>query len=171
MDITIITNLAEQLDVHLERYQSLIDFLNNERKYLLDLDLDGLLRTSQQKESLSMEIKESIDRLTESLTQASCMLGLDSSVTPTLAEIAALCPKPYDNRINDGSIKLARLKNIISMENEANRHFIEFSLNLINESLNYLTGADKIKADSYRQDGSKDKSLKKALPTKLSKEV
>jgi hypothetical protein len=171
MDITVIQNLAEQLDCHLERYQSLIDFLNTERHCLLSLDLEGLMQTSQHKEALARNIKDSIDRLIESLDRTALMLGLSSEQTPTLAEVASLCPRPYDNRINDGAIKLARLKNIIARENEANRHFIEHSLNLINESLNFLTGADQIKADSYRQDGSKDKSLKKALPTKLSKEV
>jgi flagellar biosynthesis/type III secretory pathway chaperone len=171
MDITIIQTLADQLDIHLERYQQLIDFLKEERHCLLGLDLDGLLKISQSKESLGSNIKESIDRLTESVSQTGLMLGLDPERTPTLAEVAALCPKPYDNRLNDGAIKLARLKNIISMDNQANRHFIEYSLNLINDSLNVLTGADQIKADGYRKDGSKDKSLKKALPTKLSKAI
>ncbi|MDR3134967.1 MAG: flagellar protein FlgN [Deltaproteobacteria bacterium] len=171
MDITIIQNLADQLDTHLERYQSLIDFLNRERECLLGLDLDGLLRITQSKETLANNIMDSIDKLTESLVQASLMLGMPPDQAPTLAEVASHCPKPFDNRINDGAIKLARLKNIIAMESAANRHFIEYSLGLINDSLNFLTGADQIKADSYRQDGTKDKSVKKALPTKLSKEV
>jgi hypothetical protein len=171
MDITVIQNLSEKLDSHLERYQFLIDFLNTERKCLLSLDLEGLMQTSKYKETLARNIMESIENLTESLARAGLMLGLDTDKPPTLAEVAALSPKPFDNRLNDGAIKLARLKNIIAMENEANRHFIEYSLGLINESLNFLTGADQIKADSYRQDGSKDKSVKKALPTKLSKEV
>ncbi|MDR1309069.1 MAG: flagellar protein FlgN [Deltaproteobacteria bacterium] len=171
MDITIIQNLADQLDGHLERYQSLIDFLDRERKCLLSLDLEGLLLTSQHKEGLARNIQDSILRLTESISQTALMLGLDDDPAPTLAEVAALCPRPFDNRINDGAIKLARLKNVIARENEANRHFVEQSLNLINESLNVLTGADQIKGDGYRQDGSKDKGLKKALPTKLSKEV
>ncbi|MDR2302471.1 MAG: flagellar protein FlgN [Deltaproteobacteria bacterium] len=171
MDLTIIENLANQLDIHLERYQKLIDFLNDERHCLLGLDLDGLLRISQHKERVATGITESIRQLTEYVDQASLMLGLPEDQTPTLAEVAALCPKPYDNRLNDGAIKLARLKNVISMENEANRHFIDYSLGLINESLNVLTGADQIKADGYQKDGKKDKSVKKALPTKLSKEV
>ncbi|MDR0620343.1 MAG: flagellar protein FlgN [Deltaproteobacteria bacterium] len=171
MDITLIQTLADQLDVHLERYQELIDFLNEERHCLLGLDLDGLLKISQSKESVAIGIKDSIEKLTENVSQAGLMLGLPDDRTPTLAEVAALCPKPFDNRINDGAIKLARLKNVISMENEANRHFIEYSLGLINDSLNVLTGADQIKADGYRKDGRKDKGVKKALPTKLSKEV
>jgi hypothetical protein len=129
------------------------------------------MATSQHKETLARNIQDSISRLTESLATASLMLGLDTEGPPTLAEVAALCPRPYDNVINDGAIKLARLKNVIARENEANRLFIEQSLNLINESLNVITGADQIKGDGYRKDGTKDKSLKKAFPTKLSKEV
>jgi hypothetical protein len=99
------------------------------------------------------------------------MLGIPTTPSPTLAEVASRCPRPYDNRINDGAIALARLKNIISRENEANRLFIEQSLSLVNESLNILTGADQIKSEGYRKDGTKDKSVKRSLPTKLSKEV
>jgi hypothetical protein len=171
MDITVIQNLAEQLDGHLERYQSLIDFLEYERKCLLSLDLEGLMTTSQHKEVLARNIQESISKLTDSLMVASLMLGLNTDPSPTLAEVAAQCPQPFDNMINDGAIKLARLKNIIARENEANKLFIEQSLNLINDSLNILTGADKIKGDGYRKDGSKDKGVKKSLPIKLSKEV
>ncbi|MDR1051238.1 MAG: flagellar protein FlgN [Deltaproteobacteria bacterium] len=171
MDITIIQNLAEQLDGHLERYQSLIDFLEVERKCLLTLDLEGLTATSRHKEVLAKNIRESILRLTDGINTASLMLGLEPDPSPTLAEVAALCPAPYDNAINDGAIRLARLKNIIARENEANRLFIEQSLTLINDSLNVLTGADQVKGDGYRKDGSKDKGVKKALPVKLSKEV
>lgn len=171
MDIAVIHNLAEQLDGHLERYQSLIDFLERERKCLLTLDLEGLLATSQFKEKLARSINESIHSLTESLVEAALMLGLPASPPPTLAEIAAMCPRPYDNRLSEGAMCLVRLKNIISRENESNRRFVEQSLSLVNESLNVLTGADQYQAEGYRKDGTKDKSVKKARPAKLSKEV
>jgi hypothetical protein len=171
MDLSIIQNLADQLDGHLERYQSLIDFLERERKCLLTLDLEGLLATSQYKEGLARSITESIHHLTDSLVQTALMLGIETSPPPTLAEVAARCPKPYDNRLIDGAMALARLKNVISRENDANRRFIEQSLNLVNESLNVLTGADQYQAEGYRKDGSKDKSVKRARPAKLSKEV
>ena len=171
MDITVIHNLAEQLDGHLERYQSLIDFLDQERKCLLTLDLEGLLTTSQFKEKLARNIHESIHSLTESLVQTALMLGIPTSPPPTLSELAAKCPRPYDTRLSAGANSLVRLKNIINRENESNRRFIEQSLNLVNESLNVLTGADQYQAEGYRKDGTKDKSVKKARPAKLSKEV
>jgi flagellar biosynthesis/type III secretory pathway chaperone len=171
MDITVIQNLADQLDGHLERYQSLIDFLDQEKKCLLSLDLEGLLATSQFKESLARNIHESISSLTESLARTALMLGLPASPPPTLTEVAAKCPKPYDNRLTDGALTLVRLKNIINRENDSNRRFVEQSLNLVNESLNILTGADQYQAEGYRKDGTKDKSVKKAKPAKLSKEV
>ncbi|MDR2443559.1 MAG: flagellar protein FlgN [Deltaproteobacteria bacterium] len=171
MDFTVIKNLADLLDIHLERYQSLIDFLDHEKKCLLSLDLEGLLVTSQQKEQLGRNIIKSIEELTISLSETALMLGMDTDPLPTLAEVAAHCPRPYDNRINDGAITLCRLKNIIVRENEANRHFIEQSLNLVNDSLNILTGADRFQVEGYRKDGTKDKSVKKSQPTKISKEV
>jgi hypothetical protein len=171
MDITVIHNLAEQLDSHLERYQSLIDFLDREKRCLLALDLEGLLATSQIKERLARDIQESIHGLTDGIVETALMLGLSAAPPPTLAELAAKCPRPYDNRLSDGAMALARLKNVIGRENEANRRFIEQSLNLVNDSLNALTGADRYQAEGYRKDGSQDTSVKKARPAKLSKEV
>ena len=171
MDITVIHNLTEQLDGHLERYQSLVDFLDQERRCLLSLDLEGLLATSQFKEQLARSITESIRSLTDSLVETALMLGIPAEPPPTLSEVAAKCPRPYGNRIGEGAMALARLKNRISRENESNRRFIEQSLSLVNESLNVLTGADQYQGEGYRKDGTKDKSVKKARPAKLSKEV
>ena len=171
MDIAVIQNLPEQLEGHLERYQSLIDFLDRERRCLLTLDLEGLLATSQFNERLARNIQDSIHRLTDSLVETALMLDIPTDPPPTLSEVAVHCPKPYDNRLIEGAVCLARLKNIISRENDSNRRFIEQSLSLVNESLNVLTGADKYQGEGYRKDGTKDKSVKKARPAKLSKEV
>jgi hypothetical protein len=171
MDITVIAKLADSLENHLSRYQRLVDFLDLEKKYLLNLDLDGLMVTSQAKEELGRDIQAGIGLLTSALTDAALMLGLTLDPPPTLGELARLCPKPYGNKINDMAITLARLKNVILRENETNRHFVQEALNLVNGSINILTGADQLKGDGYRQDGSKDQGIKKSRPTKLSKEV
>ncbi|MDR1546851.1 MAG: flagellar protein FlgN [Deltaproteobacteria bacterium] len=171
MDITVVQNLAEQLDAHLARYQELIDYLDREKKCLLSLDLDGLLTASQAKEQLARNIHDNLPPFTASLTAAALMLGLTADPPPTLSEAARLCPEPYGNRLNEGAMTLARLKNVILRENEANRQFVEHSLELVNDSINVLTGASQIRGEGYRKDGSKDKSVKKALPRKLSKEV
>ncbi|MDR1394843.1 MAG: flagellar protein FlgN [Deltaproteobacteria bacterium] len=171
MDITIVAQLASSLNDHLGRYQRLVDYLGLEKKYLLDLDLDGLLLTSQAKEELGRDIQNGIGPMINSLSDAALMLGLPSLPPPTLGQVASLCPPPFDNRINDMAIALARLKNIILRENEANRQFVQESLNLVNNSINILTGADQIKGDGYNKDGTKDQGVKKARPSKLSKEV
>jgi hypothetical protein len=171
MDIAIVAELASALKGHLERYQRLVDYLGEEKKYLLSLDLDGLLVTSQAKEELGRDIQNGMGLLINNLSDVAIMLGLPIVPSPTLAEVANLCPKPYDNLINDMAIALARLKNVILRENEANRAFVQESLNLVNGSINALTGADRLKGDSYGKDGSKDQGVKKARPTKVSKDV
>ncbi|MDR1606859.1 MAG: flagellar export chaperone FlgN [Deltaproteobacteria bacterium] len=171
MDIAIVATLVSRLESHLIRYQKLVDFLNMEKKSLLNLDLDGLLLTSQAKEELGRDIQTGVGLLIDSLSDAALMLGLPHNPPPTLAEVANLCPKPYANKINDMAITLTRLKNVILRENEANRRFVQEALNLVNGSINTLTGADQIKGEGYRQDGTKDQGVKKARPTKLSKEV
>ncbi|MDR0548573.1 MAG: flagellar export chaperone FlgN [Deltaproteobacteria bacterium] len=171
MDLAIVAKLALALKEHLDRYQKLVDFLSAEKKYLLNLDLDGLLVTSQAKEILGREIQNGIGALINNLSDAALMLGLPNSPSPTLVEVAKLCPKPYANQIIDMALTLTRLKNVILRENEANKRFTQESLALVNGSINALTGADQIKGDSYGQDGSKDQSVKKARPSKVSKEV
>jgi hypothetical protein len=171
MDILKIQDLNNQLEAHLGRYQSLIDYLEREKKCLLALDLDGLLVTSQAKENMAKAIVEGMGPLTAAISEVGLMLGLGGQIPPTLPEIAALCPKPWDNRLNDGAMRLARLKNQILRENEQARLFVEEALNLVTGSINILTGADQIKGQGYRNDGTKERGVKKALPTKLSRAI
>jgi hypothetical protein len=171
MDVAIVAKLAQALKDHLGRYQKLVDYLSAEKKCLLSLDLDGLLATSQAKEALGREIQGGTSVLIDRLSDAALMLGLPPSPPPTLSELANLCPEPFGNQINDMTIALVRLKNVILRENEANRRFVQEALGLVNGSINALTGADQLKGDSYGQDGSKDQGVKKSRPTKVSKEV
>jgi hypothetical protein len=171
MDITIIQKLDEELNGHLARYSELIEFLDKEKKYLLNLDLDGLLVVSKAKEELAKKIIKGSEGFRDYLFMAGAMLGLKSDNPPTLVEVAALCPKPYANRLADGAMALARLKNQILRENDQARHFVEESLDLVTESINMLSGANQLKGDSYNNDGKKGKGVKKSLPSKLSRDV
>ncbi|MDR1312424.1 MAG: flagellar export chaperone FlgN [Deltaproteobacteria bacterium] len=171
MDITVVQRLEEELGEHLARYQELVDFLDQEKKHLLNLDLDGLLVVSKAKERLARKIIDGTGALRESIAQTALMLGLDEEPAPTLAEIAALAPAPYGIRLGEGAGALARLKNLILRENETARHFVEESLELVTGSINILSGADGLKGNGYGSDGKKEKGVKKALPSKFSREV
>ncbi|UQZ88628.1 hypothetical protein C4J81_05165 [Deltaproteobacteria bacterium Smac51] len=170
MDIKIVQNLCDILDGHLERYQALVDYVAQEKKYLLEQDLEGLFTSSRMKEELAMEIQTNINVLIDSINETALMVGLPLDPQPLLADLVRHVPKPFDNRINDGSIKLERLKNIILRENEANRHFVEEAIRMVNESISILTGANQLKGDGYNKDGSKGEK-KLSLPVKLSKAV
>jgi FlgN protein. len=170
MDITRVQHLCEILDGHLERYQSLVDHIAQEKKCLLELDLDGLFVSSKQKEELALDIQDNIGVLVEIINETALMLGLPLAPQPLLTDLVPGLPRPFDNRVNDGAIKLERLKNIILRENEANQAFVQEALRLVNESINILTGANQLKGDGYNKDGSQGtKTLTR--PVKLSKEV
>ncbi|MDR3154403.1 MAG: flagellar protein FlgN [Deltaproteobacteria bacterium] len=171
MDISVVRDLDEELTGHLSRYRELIDFLEQEKKHLLDLDLDGLLVTSKAKERLAKNIIEGSEGLRESIARTALMLGLGDDPLPTLAEIAARTPAPYGGRLSEHAGSLARLKNLILRENDTARRFVEQSLDLVTGSINILSGADQIKGTGYGSDGKKEKGVKKALPSKLSREV
>jgi hypothetical protein len=171
MDVLIIQKLDEELQAHIERYTELINFLDKEKTYLLNLDLDGLLMLSKAKEELARGIIRDGQSFQDSLATAGAMLGLDQDTAPTLAEISALCPLPYSNRLADGAMTLARLKNQILRENDQAKLFVEESLELVTESINILTGANQLKGDSYSKSGKKEKGVKKALPSKFSRDI
>jgi hypothetical protein len=171
MDITVVQQLEEQLAGHLERYQALVDFLEQEKKHLLNLDLDGLMVVSKAKEKLARNIIAGSGDLKEAIDRTALMLGLTDDPPPTLAEIAARAPAPYGIRLGEGAGSLARLKNLILRENETARHFVEESLELVTGSINILSGAEQLKGGGYGSDGKKEKGVKKALPSKLSREV
>ncbi|MDR3038895.1 MAG: flagellar protein FlgN [Candidatus Adiutrix sp.] len=170
MDFLRIQRLCDILDEHLERYQVLVDHLALERKYLLALDLEALLLSSRQKEALGRDIQLHIQTLVEALGEAAPAAGLPSTPQPLLADLAARLPDPYRRRLNEGATRLARLKNIILRENEAGRAFIEESLRLLNESINILTGAGRLKGEGYTSGGGQGEN-RCTLPVKLSREV
>jgi hypothetical protein len=171
MDISVVRKLEEQLDEHLLRYQELIDYLEQEKKHLLDLDLDGLLVVSKAKEKLAKNIIAGSGDFKDSICEAALMLGLPDQPQPTLTEIARLSPPPYGIKLSEGAASLARLKNLILRENETARHFVEESLELVTGSINILSGAEQIKGTGYGADGKKEKGVKKSLPSKLSRDV
>jgi hypothetical protein len=171
MDISVIQRLEEELQGHLARYGELIEYLDREKRYLLDMNLDALLAVSKAKEDLARGIIAGAEGLHASLATAGAMLGLKEGAPPTLSEVAALCPRPFANRLADGAMALASLKNRILRENEQAKRFVEESLGLVNESLDILSGASQLRGDGYGQDGKKGKAGGKGLPSKLSKEI
>ncbi len=170
MDITRIQNLCEILDGHLERYQTLVDYVAAEKKYLLEMDLDGLMASSKVKEELAVDIQANIHLLVDSINEVALMLGLPLEPQPLLSDLVRHLPRPFDNRVNNGSIRLERLKNVILRENEANRRYIQQALRLVGQSIDALTGASQLRGDGYSQSG-KAVEKKKTLPVKLSREV
>ncbi|MDR1045756.1 MAG: flagellar export chaperone FlgN [Candidatus Adiutrix sp.] len=170
MDITIIQRLCEVLDEHLARYQLLADFVGREKKRLLELNLDGLFMASKEKEALALDIHANIGTLVMAINETAGLLGLPLSPQPLLIHLVERLPAPYANRVNDGAIKLERLKNVILRENEANRHYVEEALRLVGESINILTGANQLKGDGYQNNGRRGEK-KMTRPVKLSREV
>ena len=170
MDISRIQNLCEILDQHLEYYQNLADYVAQEKNHLMELDLEGLFASARVKEQLALDIETHIGLLVEAINETALMLGIPLTPQPLLADLVERLPRPYDNRINDGSIKLERVKNLIMRENEINRHYLQEALRLVAESINILTGANQLKGDGYQKDGRQGEK-KLTRPVKLSREV
>ena len=170
MDTRRIHELCEILDEHLERYQALVDYLAEEKKLLLALDLEGLWGFSQRKEELGLDIQGHIRELETAVSEAALALGVAPDPPPLLADLAARLPQPWRDRLSEGARRLAQLKNIILRENEASQAFIAESLRLVNESIEILTGASLLRGEGYNKSGGKDEK-RPSLPVKFSREV
>ena len=170
MDTRHIQALCTLLDDHLERYQALVDYLAEEKKLLLALDLEALWASSRRKEELGLAIQEHIHELEAAISETALALGLDRDAQPLLADLAARLPEPWRNRLGGGSRRLALLKNIVLRENEASQAFIAESLRLVNESIDILTGASQLRGEGYTNGGGQGEK-RPSLPVKLSREV
>jgi predicted DNA-binding protein len=170
MDTRLIHELTTLLDEHLERYQALVDYLAEEKKLLLALDLEGLWASSKRKEELGLDIQAHIKELEAAISETALALSLPPDPPPLLADLAARLPQPWRDRLSEGSRHLARLKNIILRENEASEAFIAESLRLINESIDILTGASQLRGEGYSSGGGQGEK-RPSLPVKLSREV
>ncbi len=170
MDIVQVNHLSQVLEGHLVRYQRLVDYIIAEKNYLLDMDLEKLLASAQEKEALGLDIQNNIAILIDAINNLALQCGLPLEPQPLLVDLVPYLPKPFANKINDGAIKLAHLKNIIQRENEAQRYFIEEAQRLVTESINILTGANQLKGDGYKKDGRQGEK-KITRPVKFSREV
>jgi len=170
MDTRRIPELCALLDEHLKHYQALADYLAEEKKLLLALDLEALWASSRRKEELGLAIQEHIRELETAIGEAALGLGLAPSPPPLLADLAARLPEPWRSRLHEGARHLARLKNIILRENEAGQAFISESLRLVNESIDILTGASQLRGEGYGSGGGQGEK-RPTLPVKLSREV
>ena len=173
MDTQRTLELCALLDEHLEHYQALADYLAEEKKLLLALDLEALWEKSRRKEELGRAIYEHIQKLETGINEAALALGLAPDPPPLLSDLAALLPEPWRNRLSEGAQRLARLKNIILRENEASQNYISESLRLVNESIDILTGASQLRGEGYSKgySGGGQGEKRPSLPVRLSREV
>jgi hypothetical protein len=172
MDTRRIHEFCALLEGHLERYQALVDYLAEEKKLLLALDLEALWASCRRKEELGLDIQAHIRELEEGIREMALALGLPADPPPLLADLAARLPQPWGNRLSEGARRLARLKNVILRENEASQAYIAESLRLVNESIDILTGARQLRGEGYSSNSGGGQGEKRpSLPVKLSREV
>ncbi len=165
-----LNELVSLLDNQLASYQSLIDLLNEEKAALLNLDLEKVQETAKTKENAVLKIRLLLPALTESIKETGIILGLPEDPLPTLAELSAAAPQPWSARIRQAGLALARLKRAVARHNEANKSFVQESLQMTSDSIAILTGAVFRQQGGYKSNGQKSASGDYG-PTRLSREV
>jgi len=165
-----IDSLLNLLKSQVSHYQKLSKLLEQEQKYLIELNLEKLQETTKKKEDTVLDIKILIEPLAIEIKTLAQRLGLNTNPLPTLAQLARHLREPWSGELRKAAQKLARNKTDVLRHNHDNQHFIQDALGLIEGSLKILTGANLEKAHQYLPTGQ-HAAAKPVAPVKLNREV
>ncbi len=116
-------------------YYDLRECLQQEREFLIELDLNQLWEISRQKESLCQQLKS---------TRLAIMAALnrrEGETFPHLGEILAILPNESRTRFQSMYQRLARLRGDVEAYRQENIHYVDDSLTFIDEMITVITGA------------------------------
>ena len=115
-------------------YYDLRECLQQEREFLIELDLNHLWEISRQKESLCRQLKS---------TRLSIMAALnrmDGETFPHLDEILTIIPNERRTKYQSMYHRLVRLKGDVEALRKENIHYVDDSLSFIDEMITVITG-------------------------------
>lgn len=128
-------NLLEILDKEVELYGELLNLLQMERQYMVDLSLDRLHECSNQKETIILDLKV----LEESrLDIADSLRNGHPSESPTLSMLIDMAPSRYKKGLESCRSNLISLVNSIREINQINGILAERAINYTKNSLSFL---------------------------------
>ena len=155
---------------HIGLYEELAGLMSREQAALLEMDLDRIQEAAKAKETQLLKIKMMVPVLSKAIQGMAHQAGLPEDPQPTLSELSSAAPSPWAKQLARSALALARLKRGIRRHNEANRSFVQESLDLISGSIAILTGSVSTKKTGYLANGQHAPAAG-YQPVKLSCEV
>ena len=166
----LLEHLTKIMAQHIGGYDRLAQLLLQEQAALIEHDLERIQKVSKAKETLALKIKLLLPAVSQAIQDTARALGLSSDPLPTMAELAAAAPDPWAGRLRLAGLRLARLKQSVTMQNQANHAYVQEALDLISGSIAILTGAALAPKAGYMRNGQTTEAAGHR-PVRLSREV
>ncbi|MEW6220149.1 MAG: flagellar protein FlgN [Thermodesulfobacteriota bacterium] len=157
--------LFDLLDQEEAQYRRLLEILQAEQTALLAMSMEGVIKTSKQKESQLLKIRLLDDSLQE-LARGLARPGQDGPVT--LSGLAAAAGGDEGDRLRRHRRALLAAKDEIVQQNGLNKRFIEDTLGYLGDAIAILT-TPAAPPSVYGQRGRVRTAAQ--TPTRISREV
>jgi hypothetical protein len=148
-------------------YQELVGYLKEERKLLIETDMDALWEISEKKQTIVPRIEAVREKMLAILSEGAIDHQMDGA-SFSLTTVLSLIPHEERERFRKPYLSLVNLKAETSERNQENKRFVEKSLDFLDDLIGILASAGGSN-DMYNNNGvSSNKSHANIL---LHKEV
>ena len=125
-------------------YQDLLDVLEQEKKAIMDIDLDALWKISDKKQKTALKLEAVRSNILDTLTRASISHDMDAaSFQPS--KILPLLPEKTAERLQKVNVTLVALKNDIQGLLTENKRFVGEYLGVLDELIGIITNVEHSK--------------------------
>jgi len=134
------SNIASLFYEKIRLYRDLLDVLDQEKKSIIAIDLDGLWRISDQKKKIAENIAAVRRRMMDLLRTAGMGDDMDTPTFQT-STILSLVPDGVREPVRKCQITLVALKNEIRLRLEENKRYVGEYLTVLDDLIGVITGA------------------------------
>ena len=121
-------------------YQELLDALDQERRCIVDMDVDALWKISERKNNIARKIGEVHCGMLKRLDALSIRHDMDPASLDA-ARIFSLMPEPVKGSLRKAHLKLATLKSDIRSRLAENKRYVGEYLSVLDDLIGLITHA------------------------------
>jgi flagellar biosynthesis/type III secretory pathway chaperone len=122
-------------------YQDLLDALEEEKQAIIDTDLEGLWRLTDQKQKLASSIASVRQKILDLLEEA-CIPHTMDAVYFQASKVLSLLPDTIAQRLRTTHVTLVTIKNDVNTRVIENKRYVEERLEVLDDLIGILTHAE-----------------------------
>lgn len=119
-------------------YGDLSDILKQEKKSIMEIDIDSLWKISEEKQKIASDIDGVRRSILDALTEASIPHDMDVA-SFQISRILAVLPKGIGERLNKAYVTLLALKDEVQGFLEENKRFVREYLEVLDDLIGIIT--------------------------------